>query len=227
MSKNRQSPISNDIINAIFGPPPILEGEDAGAYEALLKRLSAAIIPTDIVEQIWVHDLAAYTWEIFRWRRIKIDLVKTRRTKALEKFIEPFIDESGHDEERPEPKNGRQKAAALQRVALIPIHELPLAEAWAAKDPTAVEAIDTLIADGYFTMDEVTSAAFVAKLKKIERVDDLISNAEKRRNVVLREIDRRRASLARAVFREAEDAEFETIELPARTAESSSKKNAA
>jgi hypothetical protein len=226
MTRESKPVSSNDITSKIFGPPPILEGEDAGAYEALLKRLWAGIMPTNIVEQIWIHDLAALTWEILRWRKIKMDLVQAGMTEALAEIIKPFIDESADDDEQepPEPKNGGLIAAALQRVALRPMHELTLAEGWAAKDPTAVEAIDTLIADGCFTMEQVRSAAFFANIEKIERIDHRIANAESRRNEVLREIDRRRERLARAVLSEVEEAEFETFELKA---ESPSKKDAA
>jgi hypothetical protein len=37
----------------IFGPPPLIEGEDAAAYDELLVRISAAVKPADILEDIW------------------------------------------------------------------------------------------------------------------------------------------------------------------------------
>ena len=38
---------------ALFGPPPLIEGEDAAAYDELLVRTSAAVKPADILEDIW------------------------------------------------------------------------------------------------------------------------------------------------------------------------------
>ena len=61
-------------LETIFGPPPILPGEDTSAYDALLRRVSADVKPTDIIEKIWVRDIVDHTWEIFRWRRLVVSL---------------------------------------------------------------------------------------------------------------------------------------------------------
>jgi hypothetical protein len=36
----------------LFGPPPLLEGEDAAAYDQLLARICAAAKPVDIIDEI-------------------------------------------------------------------------------------------------------------------------------------------------------------------------------
>ena len=59
----------------IFGPPPILKWEHAEAYAALLLRVTEAVKPEDILEQIWVRDVVNATWENLRWRRLVRDLV--------------------------------------------------------------------------------------------------------------------------------------------------------
>ena len=41
----------------LFGPPPILEGEDPKAYDEILDRVFGAVGPTDFIEEIWVRDL--------------------------------------------------------------------------------------------------------------------------------------------------------------------------
>ena len=48
---------------APFGPPPLIQGEDRGAYDKLLARVSAAVKPVDILEEIWVHDIVDLEWE--------------------------------------------------------------------------------------------------------------------------------------------------------------------
>ena len=55
----------------MIGPPPLLEGEDAAAYDELLARVSAAANPSDVIHEIWVRDVVDLTWEILRWRRLK------------------------------------------------------------------------------------------------------------------------------------------------------------
>jgi len=53
----------------VFGPPPLLKGEDAAAYDDLLIRVSGNLKPTDIFEEIWVREIADLIWESLRWRR--------------------------------------------------------------------------------------------------------------------------------------------------------------
>jgi hypothetical protein len=53
------------------GPPPLIEGEDAAAYDELLVRISAAVKPADILEDIWVREIVDLVWSAFRLRRFK------------------------------------------------------------------------------------------------------------------------------------------------------------
>jgi hypothetical protein len=50
----------------LFGPPPLLEGEETAAYDELLVRISGAVNPADIFEEIWVRDLVDLVWEALR-----------------------------------------------------------------------------------------------------------------------------------------------------------------
>ena len=56
--------------DSIFEPPPLLEGEDIRAYNALLRRVTNDVKPRDTLEIIWVRDVVDLTWEVFRWRRL-------------------------------------------------------------------------------------------------------------------------------------------------------------
>ena len=71
----------------LFGPPPILEGEDAAAYDELYGRVCAAIKPVDIIDEMLVADAMALEWEVLRWRRLKLSIIRARRLKALENFL--------------------------------------------------------------------------------------------------------------------------------------------
>ena len=44
-----------------FGPAPLLDGEDPAAYDELLARVSGAVKPSDILEEIWVRDVVDLT----------------------------------------------------------------------------------------------------------------------------------------------------------------------
>jgi hypothetical protein len=43
--------------HSLFGPPPILEGEDAAAYDELFGRVCAAVKPADVIDEIFVADV--------------------------------------------------------------------------------------------------------------------------------------------------------------------------
>jgi hypothetical protein len=68
----------------LFGPPPILEGEeDTAAYDELFGRVCAAVKPVDVIDEMLVADVVALEWEVLRWRRLKSSLIRARGLKAL------------------------------------------------------------------------------------------------------------------------------------------------
>jgi hypothetical protein len=71
----------------LFGPPLIIEGEDAASYDELFGRVRAAVKPVDVIDEIFVADLVALEWELLRWRRLKSSLIQARALKALEGFL--------------------------------------------------------------------------------------------------------------------------------------------
>jgi hypothetical protein len=72
---------------AWLGPPPLFEGEDTAAYDQLLARISGAVKPTDIFEEIWVGDIVDLVWEAGRLRRLKASLMTATAHKGLEEIF--------------------------------------------------------------------------------------------------------------------------------------------
>lgn len=72
---------------ALFGPPPLLEGEDAAAYDELLSRICAAVKPVDIIDEMFIVDVVSLEWEVLRWRRLKSSLIRACGLEALEGFF--------------------------------------------------------------------------------------------------------------------------------------------
>ena len=52
--------------SALFGSPPVVEGEDAAAYDELLSRVCAAVKPVDIIDEILIDDFVSLEWEVLR-----------------------------------------------------------------------------------------------------------------------------------------------------------------
>lgn len=83
---------------AVFGPPLLLEGEDAAAYDELLARVCAAVKPADIIDEMFIADMVALEWEVLRWRRLKWTLMQETGLEALKLFLVAQL-ESNYDEE--------------------------------------------------------------------------------------------------------------------------------
>ena len=174
---------------ALLGPPPLFDGEDTAAYDELLARISGAVKPSDIFEEIWVRDIVDLVWEAFRLRRLKANLMTATAYKGLEQILQPLVTRFLEGED--------------------------LAKAWAARKQSAIERVDKLLASAGLTVDTVMAKTLSNNLNDIERIDRMIAAAEARRSAILREVDRHRTTwgqdLRRAV-QQAEDVEFEVIE---------------
>lgn len=55
---------------SFYGPPPLLDGENAAGYDALLAAVSGEVKPQDIFEELWVRDIVDLTWQVLRLRRL-------------------------------------------------------------------------------------------------------------------------------------------------------------
>jgi hypothetical protein len=153
-----------------FGPPALLNGEDDKAYDELLMQVSSAVKPADTIEEIWVGDIVALTWEVLRYRRLKAALLEARAQEGLCQILERLMDD-------------------LDQADL-------LAARWATRDASAVKEVDGLLAKAGLTMDAVTAETLVIAFREIEQIDQMEMTAEYRRNSALREIARHRKSFA-------------------------------
>ena len=163
-----------------FGPAPLAEGEVACAYDELLLRISCAVRPADIFEEIWVRDIVDLTWEALRLRRLAAGLMTVGARRALELDLRPLV---GFDQAR------------------------GMARGWAAREPMAVGEVAEHLAANGIAMENLAAKGLGLELDSIERVDRMTMAAEARRNAALREIDRHRATLARRLRAAVAEAE--------------------
>ena len=173
---------------ALFGPPPLFDGEDTKIYEHLLTEISIAVTPADIFEKMWVRDIVDLTIEVFRLRRLEANLMKVNVYKGLSETLMPLV--------------GRSEAEAL-------------AEGWAARKPEVVERVNKTLKAAGLSTDSILAQTLSYKLNDIERIKHMTALAETRRNVTLREIDRHRQTLSeklRWAAQQLEDGQFRVIE---------------
>jgi hypothetical protein len=169
---------------ALFGPAPLLEGEDSAAYDELLARISSTIKPADILEEMWVRDVVDLSWENFRLRRLKSNLLNANAHRGLKMVLESITSPG---------------------VAIL------LPKQWAARDPDAIGEVDKLLASSDLTMDAVMAETLAYIIDDFERIDRLIMHTEARRNAILREVDRYRTSLGQALRRATNNIENSQI----------------
>jgi hypothetical protein len=192
----------------IFGPPPLLKGEDAAAYDDLLARVSGNLKPSDTFEEIWVREIVDLIWERFRWRGHLASFHESAIPKTLARILQPLTQND------PEA-HGTSLMAKLKAAGDTHNAGEKLAYEWAAGDKTAIERVQGKLVSAGMTMASVVAQATASELDKIERFNCLIANAEWRCNALLREIERHRATIAQKLRSEnhkIEDAEFETVE---------------
>lgn len=171
----------------LFGPPPLLPGENPADFYNLLERLARDEKPTDTIEHGWVWDIAVLTWEIGRYRRCIAGLYVVNRVRALKIVLAPLYG----DENLPE-----------------------LLDRWAEREPDAVRYVDTLLQRAGLTMEDVMAQTLSVKINDIERIEALVMAKRGQVILLIREIGRRRAALGTALRQsvgEIEEGEFTEI----------------
>jgi hypothetical protein len=172
-----------------LGPPPLIEGEDAPAYYQLRDRIAAAVKPRDILEEIWVRDIADLSWEVLRLRRLKARYLTAQVAAQIRGYLK-----------------GPCGTSQAQKLSVE----------WEAGDPRVSARVDELLATSDSpTVESITAQVFLGLSEHFERIDRMTMNAEARRNAALRENERHRSSVAQALLRASEEevveAEFEDV----------------
>jgi hypothetical protein len=72
-----------------LGKPALAKGEKPAEYEALLNALEREVNPSDVIEWLWVKDIAELTWDIVRYRRLKTNHFE-RSTARVASFGDIF-----------------------------------------------------------------------------------------------------------------------------------------
>jgi hypothetical protein len=162
---SKKSPSTAISQHGLFGPPPILEGEDAAAYDELYGRVCATIKPVDVIDEMLVADVVALEWEVLRWRRLKFNLVRARRLKALEDFLFEKLEYSLYR---------KRFATELTIVIRDNLAEdqtenlaQTLARKYARNEPDAVEKVDEILASIDLKTAEILHRAKACKAEEL------------------------------------------------------------
>jgi hypothetical protein len=160
------------------------------AYDELFARVVAAVGPADAIEEIVLGNFVDLEWETLRWRRLKASHMVATAYKGLDKILRSLsVDGAGK-----------------------------LVKDWVAGKPSAVKRVDRILKSAGLNMDAVMAEALCESLGEIKCIEAMIVVAEDRRNAMLHEIERHRATLACALRRtvpQLENAEYQAIDVDA------------
>ena len=175
-------------IQALFGDPPLLSTEDPNLYWDMLDRFAESIAPRNIIEWLWVKDVADLSWEIPRLRRyraLSIERARERKNAEIEYAREHADDPDLYLSLRP---------------------------------PTPAQIEARRNAPRLDTEADSASLLMSEYLGTYETVDKLLMAAELRCDRILRELDFRReriAPLLRKISDEVIDASADAVPLAA------------
>jgi hypothetical protein len=181
-------------IRTLLGEPPLLATEDPNHYYALLAELAREVKPKDVIEWLWVKDTADLSWEILRYRRIKAAHVNGLFTSALTRLVHP-VPSNRHV---PLMSFTEKLKAYREKDASARGEPNRLASEWAT-DATSREQVDAGLKAQGLDADSIMSESFVDAIGNVSAIDRLLASAEHRRNMALREIERRRFLVGHAL----------------------------
>jgi hypothetical protein len=160
---------------SFLGSVELLAGENAAHYEELLARIAGALQPSDILEEIWVRDVADLVWDALRLSRLKASLLDSCVQEGMDKVLRGL--------ELPEPARSSRGGA---------------------QDPAAIEKVEAALAAAGSSLDMVAAQTLSQRhdvIDHIDRIERMTMAVEARRNAALEEIARHRATFAKRLRR--------------------------
>jgi hypothetical protein len=214
-SKRLGAPSNSKFRKEVFGPPLILQDEDSARYHLLLERFYTDLKPKDVTEENYVEDIAYWTWELWRWRRMKICLIEATIPAAM-----VWVMGAPSHMQLADIGNAHDVDAKSRRPIIHEEHLKKTKEVRAEMEQTLAEhgiqfePASKPVKDFILINDTIRTRAFLEQFDFVERIDRMIATAENRRNACYRELDRYRASIGlawREKIQNIEAAEFKVI----------------
>ena len=170
----------------LFGQPLLLEGEDGATYHELQAQIWAAVKPVDVIDEMFTVDVVSSEFEVLRWPRLKLSLIRKRAIEGLEEclveelqydhYCDYFVDDLTEILEDNLPEDQVNSAQAL-------------AQQYALNETNAVIMVSKVLAIAGLNMDRISQDARERKVKDLVQaytqrepdavtvVDELLSSA--------------------------------------------------
>ena len=177
-------------LQVLFGPPALLPGESPAAYWRLYSLFQADLAPADVIEKMWLRDLVDLQWEVRRLRQLGNEFLSLSKHFGLDEILGSL-----------QPYDGST---------------MELKRNWMRRDPAAIAKVTRLLHLAGLTEDAILAQTLAVKLDVIDRIDRMTFQAERRRDLAIQQIERRRedvAARARAAVKRAGEEKIEDVEF--------------
>jgi hypothetical protein len=193
MSNDSKESSGGDLATLIrlFGSPPLLSSEKLEHFEEMMNRLIACMRPEDFVVSVLIYQVGIETWRAMHWTRFQAQMINRWEPAAREsELLRAKLKERRKvEQENPPELDKSAKGETWRHAALVPSLERVYQDCKTAI--TTAEEIDLVV-------------AFERGIDKLQKVEPFISEALKRRNDALRQIEWYRVSLARDLRKESD-----------------------
>lgn len=184
----------------LFGPAPVLNSENANDFALLLEGVTAALMPQDIIEQIYIRRFVTETWIIERLSRHTAVAIERRYHERLR-----------YQQQRAnfEKTNRIRSNSSLANATPTDIAVLAVLEENVTLLDTDVDEILTRKAS-----ERDHNLALERSIELQGQLDSLIASATRRRDDALTQLELYRAGLgaqAKEVANQILDGEFEEV----------------
>lgn len=162
----------------LFGQPPLLNSESLEVYKKFLAGLGEDFGPKSTVEMMWVRDFADVSWEMFRLRRFKVQVLERKvqelrvmlATREKERAKGVRASSLAHAPENDEPQTKLERVAELDQIA-----------------NDGADDVDEILANGAEEVEYVM--AFEWTLKRIQIIEMMENFKMAARESILRQLE--------------------------------------
>lgn len=153
-----------------FATPALMAGERVEDYEILRQLLIEDVAPQSTIEWLWLFDLTELSWEILRYRKLKARALEMYRVRAIEALLYQ-LDGAGIPGDREKVRRLTKRNAAD----------------WQS-DLSAADEIESRLEQVGFDLVAINAEIFVQAREIIALFDTLLHSAQRRRDMLIREI---------------------------------------
>lgn len=181
-SSSQELPQSSELvperIAQLLGEPPILPFEDAEQFEALHAEFLVAYDPKDMVERVWVRDLAETRWELMRLRKMRRAAIENSLPAAAAQLVPKQLLQAWGEPE--------DSTIDVERVATKILRKA------ARGNKDYRETFSSIVNVGGVTYHMLEVVAYAKALKTISALDGSISMELHRFDQIVRNLENRR-----------------------------------